>query len=189
MAEPVSAWVPDGAPPDTLTGDSIELRRWRRDDARALDDLIIENTEHLRPTMAWITREPLTLADRTRLLGEWDDAWESHRDFAYVILHEGTPAGSAGLHVRQGAGVLEIGYWVAAQMNGRGIATSAAVLLAEAALGLPGVHAVEIHHDAYNVASGRVAEKAGFTAISYYPRAPEAPDDSGTARRWVRLRS
>ena len=60
--------------------------------------------------------------------------------------------------------------------------------IAERCLAVPGVHAVEIHHDAYNAASGRVAEKAGFTAISYYPRAPEAPDDSGTARRWVMLR-
>lgn len=156
---------------------------------RVLDDLVVDNIDHLRPTMAWIAREPVRLSDREALLREWDSSWETRSGFTYLIEHEGEPAGSAGLHVRQGAGVLEVGYWVAAQVNGRGIATSAAMLLADAALGLPGVHAVEIHHDAYNTASGRVAEKAGFTAISYYPRTPEAPDDSGTARRWVRLRS
>lgn len=179
--------MPSSSPPEALRDGSLELRRWRRDDARIIDDLILDNVEHLRPTMPWISREPLTLVDRETLLAEWEVSWDARSGFAYMIVWDGSPSGSTGLHVRQGAGVLEIGYWVAHDKNGRGIATTAATLLAEAALAIEGVHAVEIHHDAYNAASGRVAEKAGFTAISYYPRTPEAPDDSGTARRWVRL--
>ena len=183
-----SSWVPAAAPADELVEETIRLRRWSPSDARVLDDLIVDNIDHLRPTMAWIAREPLRLSDRDSLLREWDASWEARREFTYLIEHEAEPAGSAGLHVRQGAGVLEIGYWVAHDRLGRGIASTAARLLAGAAFGIPGVHAVEIHHDAYNAASGRVAEKAGFTAIAYYPRTPEAPDDSGTARRWVMLR-
>lgn len=185
---PVAAWVPSASPPETLTDGGVSLSRWRADDARILDDLIVDNIDHLRPTMPWIANEPLSLADRGALLAEWETAWRARHDFAYLLRHDGEPAGSAGLHVRQGAGVLEIGYWVARPKNGLGLASTAARLLADAALVIEGVHAVEIHHDAYNIASGRVAEKAGFTAISYYPRAPEAPDDSGTARRWVLLR-
>lgn len=188
MPETTQGWVPSEAPPDVLTGDRVVLRRWRPDQARILDDLIVDNVDHLRPTMTWISREPQSVADRESLLVEWDAQWSRRGGFAYMIDCDGAPAGSAGLHVRQGAGVLEIGYWVAHDKCGSGIATESARLLADAALGIPGVHAVEIHHDAYNAASGRVAEKAGFTAISYYPREPEAPDDSGTARRWVRLR-
>ena len=188
MPETTSGWVPSGAPPDELTGDGVVLRRWRPEHARILDDLIVDNVDHLRPTMPWISQEPLRVTDRESLLVEWDAQWSRCTDFAYMIDHDGTPSGSAGLHVRQGAGVLEIGYWVAHDKCGRGIASESARLLTTAALSIPGVHAVEIHHDAYNTASGRVAEKAGFTAISYYPRTPVAPDDSGTARRWVRLR-
>lgn len=180
--------MPAVAPADELIDAPNRLRRWRPSDARVLDDLIVDNIDHLRPTMAWIAGEPSSLSDRDSLLREWDASWEARRDFTYLIEHEGEPAGSAGLHVRRGAGVLEIGYWVAHDRIGRGIASTAARLLAGAAFGIPGVHAVEIHHDAYNAASGRVAEKAGFTAIAYYPRTPDAPDDSGTARRWVMLR-
>lgn len=166
----------------------VRLSRWRADDARILDDLVVDNIDHLRPTMPWIANEPLSLADRAALLAEWEAAWEARHDFDYLVRHDGEPAGSVGLHVRQGVGVLELGYWVARKKNGLGVASAAARLLAGAALAIEGVHAVEIHHDAYNAASGRVAVNAGFTAISYYPRAPAAPDDSGTARRWVLLR-
>ena len=57
----------------------------------------------------------------------------------------------------------EIGYWVAAEARGRGIATRAVRLLADWCrdeLGLTRIEALP-HKD--NVASRRVAEKAGFT--------------------------
>jgi RimJ/RimL family protein N-acetyltransferase len=47
------------------------------------------------------------------------------------------------------------------------------------------VHAVEIHHDSANVASGRVAEKAGFAQVSTYRREVTAPGESGVSVRWV----
>lgn len=150
--------------------------------------LITANIDHLRPTMPWIAHEPLTVEARRSLLAEWETAFDSRRDFAYLLLDGTEPAGSAGLHTRQGTGVLEIGYWVAATRNGRGLATAAACLLAEAALALEDVNAVEIHHDAGNPASGRVAGKSGFAQVSTYAREPEAPADSGVAVRWVRVR-
>ena len=181
-------WVPTAAPADLLTDGSATLRRWRPSDAGVMHDLITANTGHLRPTMPWIAHEPLTVNARRLLLEEWETAFDARRDFAYLLLDGSEPAGSAGLHARQGTGVLEIGYWVAAARNGRGLATAAARLLADAALTLDDVTAVEIHHDADNPASGRVAEQAGFTQVSTYAREPQAPADSGVAVRWVRLR-
>ena len=181
-------WAPSTGILDTLTDGRVTLRRWRTDDAGVMHALITANSEHLRPTMPWIAHEPLTLEERRTLLAEWETAFDSRRDFAYLLLDGSEPAGSAGLHTRQGAGVLEIGYWVAAAHTGQGLATTAARLLAEAALALEDVSAVEIHHDARNPASGRVAENAGFVQVSTYAREPEAPADSGVAVRWVRVR-
>ena len=65
----------------------------------------------------------------------------------------------------------EIGYWVAAEARGRGIATRALRMLADwarAELGLTRI-AVIPHKD--NVASRRVAEKAGFTDTGELARA------------------
>lgn len=165
------------------------MRRWRPDDAEVMHALITANVGHLRPTMPWIAHEPLALEARRALLTEWEAAFDGHRDFAYLVLEGTEPAGSAGLHARRGTGVLEIGYWVDGARNGRGLATAAARMLADAALALDGVTAVEIHHDAGNPASGRVAEKCGFVQVSTYARDPEAPGDSGVAVRWVRTRA
>ena len=64
---------------------------------------------------------------------------------------------------RMGPGILEIGYWVHSAYAGRGIATAAAGALAEAGAGLDGIERIAIKHDIANPASGRVAEKLGFS--------------------------
>jgi RimJ/RimL family protein N-acetyltransferase len=56
-----------------------------------------------------------------------------------------------------------IGYWVAAAARGRGIATRATRLLATWAVQERGVERLELTTHPDNVASQRVAEKAGFT--------------------------
>ena len=188
MPDTAGHWKPASAPPETLGSGHVTLRRWRAGDAALMHDLITANLDHLRPWMPWVSHEPLQVPDRARLLGDWETAWNARADFTYVVILDGEPAGSTGLHTRQGAGVLEIGYWVAASLTGRGVATVAARLLAEAALALDGVSAVEIHHDAGNAASGRVAEKAGLVQVSTYAREPQAPGDTGVAVRWVRTR-
>jgi RimJ/RimL family protein N-acetyltransferase len=164
------------------------LRRWLPGDAAVLHEVITRNVDHLRPWMVWIAREPGTLGDREALLSSWSDSWNDRGDFAYAILHDESVVGSAGLHLRQGRGVFDIGYWVDVNHLGRGLATRVARILADEALTHDDVHAVEIHHDVYNVASGRVAEKAGFTAVADYEREPEGPGGCGVFRRWVRVR-
>ena len=56
-----------------------------------------------------------------------------------------------------------IGYWVAAEARGRGIATRALILLSRWALSVGGVERLELTTHPENVASQCVAEKAGFT--------------------------
>ena len=185
MPDNAGAWVPAVRPAERIDGDGVVLRRWSVDDAGVMHSLITANIDHLRPWMPWIAHEPLTEDDRRSLLAEWDSAWDAGTDCAYMLERDGVPVGSAGLHSRQGAGVLEIGYWVSAATTGRGVATAAAKALASHALAMSDVHAVEIHHDSANVASGRVAEKAGFAQVSTYRREVTAPGESGVTVRWV----
>jgi len=56
-----------------------------------------------------------------------------------------------------------IGYWVRSDARGRDVATRATKLLAGWALEQGGVERLELTTDVDNVASQRVAEKAGFT--------------------------
>ena len=185
MSDPTGSWTPRVFPAERLTGAGIILRRWTVDDAQVLHSLVTGNVNHLRPWMPWIAHEPLTADDRRSLLREWERAWEQGLEFTYLIEKDGTPSGSTGLHARQGKGVLEIGYWVSVDACGGGVATAAARLLAEHAFTLDDVDSVEIHHDAANAASGRVAEKAGFERTMSYARDVAAPGESGTTVKWV----
>jgi RimJ/RimL family protein N-acetyltransferase len=56
-----------------------------------------------------------------------------------------------------------IGYWVAPESRGEGIATRAVTLLAQWSFDELGLGRVEIKAEPANVASHRVAERAGFT--------------------------
>jgi ribosomal-protein-serine acetyltransferase len=64
------------------------------------------------------------------------------------------------------------------------LATEAARLLTDAALALPDISHVEIHHDKANAASAGVPRKLGFDPLGEEPDEPEAPADSGIECRW-----
>lgn len=55
-----------------------------------------------------------------------------------------------------------IGYWIGPWARGRGVATSALILLSRWAIREGGVERLELFADVANAASQRVAEKAGF---------------------------
>jgi RimJ/RimL family protein N-acetyltransferase len=66
----------------------------------------------------------------------------------------------------------------------RGVATTAARLLTDAALTFPGIAHVEIHHDKMNRASGGVPRKLGYRFIGEIPHEPVAPAEVGVSYRW-----
>lgn len=166
----------------------ITVRRYVVEDARALHDAIVESDGHLRPWMPWMSLEPLTVADRTRLLSDFRSAWDEGRDFALGIFEGGRLVGSTGLHLRGSEGTVDIGYWMRSTHAGRGIATRVVQRLCVEALGLEGIDRVRILHDAANAASRRVAEKSGFTRAGEIRRQPEAPGESGVLLVWIRER-
>lgn len=172
------------SPPEHLTHDNVELRRWRASDAELCFRLVSESLEHLRPWMPWATPD-YSLADAADYLERCETDWADGTAFQYLIIADSTPAGSAGLMARIAPGGLEIGYWVHPDCTARGIATAASAALTEAALALPGVDHVEIHHDELNLASGRIPAKLGFTPVeTRRARFEPAPGDSGITLVW-----
>lgn len=173
------------SPPEHLTAGQVELRRWRSADAELCLLLVTESLDHLRPWMPWATADYDSATARAYLQGCEDD-WAAGTAFQYLIIHNGDPAGSAGLMARIDSDGLEIGYWVHSAHTGRGVATAAAAALTEAALALPGIDHVEIHHDQLNMASERVPAKLGYTHVDTRPetRFDRAPADSGVSKVW-----
>ncbi len=171
--------------PERLPGrEQVQLRRWVPDDAEVAGRAVAESQEHLRPWMAWVSQEPLSLERRTAMIQEWEREWLRGGDISMGVFFSGHVAGSCGLHYRIGPGGLEIGYWTHPAFTRRGIATIAAGLLTDAAFALPGITRVEIHHDKANQASAGVPRKLGFRLIGEEPEEPAAPAEVGVSCRW-----
>lgn len=187
MAES-QVWVPSCAPSECIDLGDLIVRRYVIEDAPALHDAVVASTEHLRPWMPWIAREPVSVDDRRALIGQWSCSWDDRSDFTMGIFLGGDVVGGTGLHVRSDPGCLEIGYWVHVDHVGRGVATRVVRALTAAAMAMDDIDRVEIHHDVANVSSGRVAHRAGFVLADEYDREPSAPADSGRERVWITTR-
>ena len=171
--------------PQRLTGaGDLILRRWFADDAEALAAAVTDNLAHLRPWMGWTAREPMTLAARRAMLTGWERSWDAGGDAGFGVFLDGRIVGSCGLHDRIAPDGLELGYWIARDFTRRGLATEATRLLTDAALSMPQITHVEIHHDKANIASAGVPRRLGFAFVGEEPDEPEAPAEIGIECRW-----
>lgn len=162
----------------------MTVRRWRAEDAQALNDAVSSSREHLRPWMPWAGAAPMTLEQRLQLLADWEQGWRAGGDCLCGIFVGEQVAGGCGLHRRLGSGGLEIGYWLAAGFTGQGVMTVAAGLLTDAAFSVPGIELVEIHHDKANARSGAVPRRLGYTLVREVAREPQAPAEIGIECQW-----
>jgi ribosomal-protein-serine acetyltransferase len=140
----------------------LVVRGWVREDAAELGEAVADSVEHLRPWMAWVAREPLSVTERQAVLDGWHQEWLAGGDAVMGVFVDGAVAGLCGLHRRIGPGGLEIGYWTARRFLRQGIATTAAGLLIDAAFSDSEITRVEIHHDQANQASVGVPRKLGM---------------------------
>jgi catalase-peroxidase len=175
---------PEGVrPPEGIAVGTLKLERWRPGDVDELCGAVAASIDHLRPFLAWAAYHDRDSA--LQFLAETGAGWDDGSTFEYAIRdqHAGV-VGGVGLLARIAPGGLEIGYWVHRAHTGRGIATLASAAVTEAALALPAITHVEIHHDQANAASGAVPRRLGFQNIGTVARAPQAPGDTGVDVRW-----
>jgi RimJ/RimL family protein N-acetyltransferase len=139
----------------SLSDDVVLLRPWTDADAPEIAASINGDSEIAQ----WLDQvpQPYGLEDALAYLRGEVTATETR----WAITADGRIAGSIGA-TPHGDDVWEIGYWIRAEARGRGLMTRALVLVARWALE-QGAARVQLRADTQNVASCRVAEKAGFT--------------------------
>lgn len=179
-------------PAEHLDAGLVQLRRWSLDWALPLDAAINESKAELRRFMPWAT-ETHSLAETEAYIARSVEQWGTGEAFNYAMFlddagddADGRVVGSCGLMARMGPGVLEIGYWVHTAVAGRGIATAVASALAAEGLLVPGIERVAIRHDVANLASGRVAAKAGFTQVGHITEGEGGVGQTGPELVWER---
>ena len=91
--------------------------------------------------------------------------------------------GGTGLHPRGGDGSLEIGYWVAVDAIGQGIATEVTAVLTRVGIEIVGLDRVDLQIEPSNERSVNVARKLGFTHEgTLRRRVPRAKASRGRTR-------
>jgi RimJ/RimL family protein N-acetyltransferase len=151
----------DVAPPDRpLTDGVVTLRPWTLDDVPALivgidGDPEISSFLELIP-QPYRTNEGRAWVELATAM--WRD--QSGSPFAVVV--DDAVVGGAGISwIDREHGVGDIGYWIRSDARGRGHTTRAVRVLSHWAFGC-GCQRLQVRADTENVASQRVAERAGF---------------------------
>jgi RimJ/RimL family protein N-acetyltransferase len=142
-----------------LRADGFTLRPWEDGDAAAVT-AACQDPEIAR----WLPfiPSPYTEDDARAFLEHSRLTWDLGEAYSFAVVDDdGQLLGSIGMRIlRFSTG--HIGYWVAPDARGRGVATTALKTLCRWAVDDLSLKRLELMTDPANIASQRVAEKAGF---------------------------
>jgi RimJ/RimL family protein N-acetyltransferase len=147
-------------PPDPpLADDTITLDVLAQHHLPVFQDLVDE-PEVLRFTMV-PTRPAPDFA--SNWIARYERGWSEGSRAGFAILGDGEILGFAGIFGLDDPGAEgEIGYFVAPEARGRGVAGRAVALLTRWGFDELGLERIELRIDTENAASARVAQRAGY---------------------------
>lgn len=129
------------------------------DDLFALTD---RNRAYLREWMPWIDATK-SADDTKKFIRASMEQYARNDGFNAAIRYKGAVAGCIGYHrIDWGNRATSLGYWVSADLQGRGLATRATKALVDHALRELQLNRVEIRCATGNAKSRRIPEKLGF---------------------------
>ena len=146
-----------------LTDDELVVRPYRSDDVQTLYEAVRESLAEMSTWMSWChenysieeTREFIASRGQSAEVGEW-------YSFGIFTADSGRFLGGVGLNfINRVHQMGNLGYWVRTSATGRGVAARATRLVARFGFEEVGLQRIEILAAVGNIASQRVAEKAG----------------------------
>jgi RimJ/RimL family protein N-acetyltransferase len=151
-------------PPDPpLTDRVVSLRPW----GEAGDVAMLTAACNDRAIAEFLDQipSPYTEEDARAYIELCRIGWRQGSPSNFAIVEAGVPVGAIGVRWLDGldAGSAEVGYWMSPDARGRGLCSRALRLVSRWVLEEAGALRLQLRADEVNVASNRVAEKAGFT--------------------------
>ena len=133
-------------------------------DAAALKEAVDSSLDHLRPWMPWAHDDPQTLEEKVELLRRFRGQFDLGQNFVYGLFppDESELVGGSGFHLRVGDDAFEIGYWIRASKDGKGLATEATAALTRVGFEVCEIDRIEIHVEPENDKSARIPQKLGY---------------------------
>ncbi|GAA3380900.1 GNAT family protein [Streptomyces sannanensis] len=169
--------------------------------AEAHQALLMANYERLAHWDPGFDADNPTTLDETRSRLEqqgqaWLEGTQLPLDIAVPAGRDWRLVGTVSLRIDMAMRTGEIGYWIDAAFEGRGLVTRAVTAVLDQAFGHIGLDRVELRTGTDNVRSRSVARRLGFTEEGLLREAvafPNGPRDDDVvygllAREWLKLR-
>lgn len=143
--------------------DEIVLRTFSADDAEVVYSSVIQDRNHLKTYMHWMT-DDYSLGSAREFLARSIQTAADRENLGLGIFRGEELIGSIGfVSFDWKSRKTEIGYWIASREEGKGIVSKACTLLIEYAFGELGMNRIEIRCSTENVRSAAIPERLGFT--------------------------
>ncbi|GAA3243409.1 GNAT family N-acetyltransferase [Dactylosporangium siamense] len=137
--------------------DGLRLRPWRAADA---DTVVAAYTDP--DIQRWHCRT-MTPGEARDWIDRWPVRWRTESGAGWAVTDGGRVAGQISLRrIDLVEALAEVSYWVLPHARGRRVAGRALAALTGWAFGELGLHRVEVCHSTANLASCRVADRAGY---------------------------
>lgn len=176
--------------------ENLELRILREEDVKELASLVKENLPHLQPWMLWAVDEYDIEHAQTFIRQNLDNI-STDKPPTYGIFYQGELSGCIGFVKldRVKKKQAEIGYWISAEHQGKGLITECTRALTAYCFDTLKLDRVEIHSAASNVRSRAVPERLGFKLTRQFKddhplpggRFDDQVDYEMSAREWGSL--
>lgn len=143
--------------------DDSELRTYEEEHAEAVFAVVNQNREYLREWLPWVDSN-VSVEDTKEFIRRGLDQQANDDGFQAGIWYQGRFAGGIGYHyIDRLNRKTEIGYWLDALLQGKGLMTRACKVMISYAFHEYGLNRVEIHCASGNVRSRAIPERLGFT--------------------------
>jgi ribosomal-protein-serine acetyltransferase len=142
--------------------ESLELRQIAEEDVVDLTVLIDRNRAYLKQWLPWLDKSA-DIQDTARFIGRSLEQALNNNGLTFGIVFKGSLAGVVGqVYMDAAASETELGYWLDAHHQGRGIVTRAAARLIDYAFEEQNCERVIMHCAVGNTKSRAVPERLGF---------------------------
>ena len=149
--------------PREFSDGAIGIRPFREGDVPLLFEAVRESVHELSVWMSWCTPD-YSIKESTEFIQGAPEAWAKGEHYSFVVFETSTGRflGGTGLNfINRLHNFANLGYWVRTSATRRGVASRAAKLAARFGIEDLKFSRLEIIAAVGNVASQRVAEKAG----------------------------
>lgn len=150
---------------------SFEVRPLQADDVEAVHALVVANRQHLAPWQPVRDESFFTLEHQAGVVAGQLERLSLGQEHPFVITLDGEPVGRITLsNVARGPfQSANLGYWIDAGHQGRGLATRALSRVVEVARDELGLHRIEAGTLPHNVGSQVVLRRCGFEQYGLAP--------------------